>query len=272
VVRNNPSKERIMKSQELRSSILRVTVGVALTGVVAAGCGAEKPIAGSPVRVGDVPTTPVAMTGTAQVSGLVRDGAGNPVAGATIKVAEVDMAATSDAGGAYALTVPADSTLTLVTTAMGFATTFRGSMILAEGSKAAGFNVMLLTAAEVTRMNTQAATHGLVAVHLHSMNPACITAGARVSVWPPLAATIAYGRPSATGGLDEPDPALSGVEAGAHVDAWLADAIPPGNMFEIRVDQTGCTPTQAPSQGGLLLTGERRVDAQALTEIDLFLQ
>jgi hypothetical protein len=266
-----------MKSPRLPSSLFRLTVGVALAGLATAGCGAEKPIAGSPVHMGDVPVTPVGMAGKAQVSGLVRDGAGIAIGGATIKVAETETSTTSDASGAYSLMVPADSTLTFVTTAMGFATTFRASIILAEGAKATGFDVMLLSAADVARLNAlgpadQADTRGVVAVRLHSMNPACVTAGARVSVWPPLAATVAYGRPSAMGGQDEIDPTLSGVEAGARVDAWLAGAIPPGNMFQIRVDQTGCTLAEPPSQGGLLLTGGRRVDAKALTEIDLFLQ
>jgi hypothetical protein len=265
-----------MKSSRLRSSLVRLTIAVGVGVVAAAGCGGQK-VAGSPSGAGEVPKTPAVMAGQAQVSGLVRDGDGNAVVGATVRVAESESAATSDATGAYQLSVPADSTLTLVTTAAGFATTYRESIMLAEGVMASGFDVMLLPVAEVTRVNgmvpnVPADMRGLVAVRLHSLKATCVTAGARVSVWPPLAATVVYGRPSDTGGLDEVDTALSGVEAGARVDAWLAGAVPPGNMFEVRVDRPGCGAAQAPSQGGLLLTGQRRVDAQALTQIELFLE
>src|SRR5262249_25769540 len=160
----------------------------------------------------------------------------------------------------------------LVTTAMGFATTFRESMILAEGVKASGFDVTLLPTTDVARLNAlapagQAAPTGLGAVRLHSPSATCMPARPPVSVRPALAAKVVYGQPGTTGGLDEPDPALSGVVAGAHVDAWLAGAVPPGNWFQVRVDQTGCmAAAQAPSQAGVQLTGQRRVDAQALTQ------
>ena len=264
-----------MRSPRLRSSVVRVMVAVACAVLASSGCGGAKTPSSHAL---DVPTTPIVMTGHAQVSGLVRDGSGNAVSGATIAIAETDGSTTSDPTGAYTLMVPSDSTLTLVTSATGFATTFHESIILAEGVTATGFDVMLLPTADVARLNAlgpagQAATTGLVAVRLHSMNPACTTAGAHVSIWPPLAAAVLYARPSTTGGLDEPDPALSGVEAGAHVDAWLAAAVPPGNLFQVRVDQPGCAlAAQAPSQGGVLLTGQRRVDVQALTEFDLFLE
>jgi hypothetical protein len=267
-----------MNFLRLRSRVARAAIGLLLTGYWTAGCGMQHPIASSPVTTTEVPTTPVIMTGTAHVSGVVRDGDGNGVAQATILVAETDATAMTDASGAYTMTVPADSTLTLVATATGFATTFRGSVIVAEGATATDFDLTLLPSADVARMGTlvpsaPADMRGLVAVRLHSLRDSCKTAGARVEVWPPLAATVLYGRPSATGGADEVDPALSGVEAGAHVDAWLAGAVPPGNMFEIRVDQPGCALVgQAPSVGGLLMTGQRRVDATALTEIDLFLE
>jgi hypothetical protein len=267
-----------MKSQNLRSSLIRVAIGVALgCAVAASGCGDVKPTENTPIGGNNIPTTPVPMPGHAQVSGVVRDGNGQSVAGATIKVAEMDAMTTSDAAGAYSLMVPSDSTLTLITTAAGFATSFRESIVLADGAMADGLDLMLMPAAEVGRMvelgPMDATMRGLVAVHLHSMDASCLTAGAHLSVWPPKAATVVYGSPSASGGLDDVDPALSGVEAGARVDAWLAGALPPGNMFLVNVEQPGCTVVaQAPSMGGLMFTGQRRVDAAALTEIDLFLQ
>jgi hypothetical protein len=267
-----------MKSPRLRARFVRATLALLLTGLWTTGCGVQRPVASSPAGGGEVPETPAVTVGQADLSGVVRDGDGNGVAQATIRVAETDATAMTDATGAYALKVPADSTITLVATAPGYATTFRESAIVAEGAAATGFDVLLLPSADVARVNGMSPagmpdTHGLVAVHLHSLSAACNTAGAHVAVWPPLAATVLYGRPSMTGGLDDVDPSLSGVGAGSRVDAWLAGAVPPGNMFDITVDQSGCAlAAQTPSQGGLLLTGQRRVDAMAVTEIDLFLQ
>src|SRR5262249_55035056 len=105
-----------MKSPRLRSSVVRVMVAVVCAVLASSRCGGEK-TPGSHAL--ELPKPPVVMTGQAQVSGLVRDGNGNAVSGATIAVAETDASTTSDATGAYVLKVPSDSTLTLVTTAMG---------------------------------------------------------------------------------------------------------------------------------------------------------
>src|SRR6185436_20891400 len=111
---------------------------------------------------------------------------------------------------------------------------------------------------------TETATRGLMAVGLHSMAPGCMTVGAHVDVWPPNAGKVVYARPSTTGGLDEPDPTLTAVQAGGQIDFWLAGAISPGAMLTINFEQTGCAVmTQAPSLGGMTFTGQRRVDPQA---------
>jgi hypothetical protein len=269
---------RELKYTIIRSKLTSLVFGVALASLLAGACGNSKPVAGSPAEMSVVPMTPVPMPGHASVSGVVRDGAGTSVAGATIRIAETDATTMTDEAGTYTFMVPADSTLTFVTTAPGFAASFHESIVLADGATTAGFDVMLLPTADVARIDAlgaadQAATRGLMAVRLHSMNPACVTAGARVTVWPPLAATVVYSRPSGTGDVDQPDPSLTNVQSGAHVDLWLVGAIPPGNMFGINVEQAGCaTADQAPSLGGLQLTGLRHVDVQSLSEVDVFLQ
>jgi len=231
----------------------------------------------SPIDVLSIPTMPMPMPGQATLAGVVRDGDGHGIAGATIKLAETDGVATADATGAYQMMVPSDSTLTLVTSAMGFATTYRESIILATQSMASGFDLLLLPATTVSQVNAlgppnTAAARGLMAIRLHSMNPACATPGAHVAVWPPLGATVVYSRPSVTGGLDEPDSMMDGVQPGAHIDLWLTGIIVSSNLLRITVEQAGCQlMDQGPSVGGLILTGQRRVDVQALTEGDLFL-
>jgi len=252
------------------------TIGTALAFLMAAGCGQGK--GGTPTGAGTVPEMPKIIVGSATVSGIVHDGAGSPVAGATLKVAETDAATTTDPAGAYTLTVPSDSTITLATSATGFATSYRESAIFAADAKVTGLDVMLLTPTDVMRFTAlgfpaETATRGLMAVRLHSMDAGCTTAGAHVDVWPPNACKVFYAQPSATGGLDEPDMTLTAVQAGGHVDLWLAGAISPGAMLTIDFAQTGCTVmTQPPSLGGMTFTGQRRVDAQALTEAELFLQ
>jgi Carboxypeptidase regulatory-like domain len=262
----------------LSSKLLVTCLGFILSALIAAGCGTEKPLGTSPITTGALPEMPAPVLGKAIVSGRVLDADGNGVMSATVKVAETDGSTTTDATGAFMMMVPSDSTLTIATSAAGFATSFRESIMLASQAAVSGFDVMLLRTADVSRINAlgvpdQAATRGLMAIRLHSTNPTCATAGAHVTVWPPLAAKVVYGQPSTGGGLDQPDPTLGSVQTGGHIDAWLVGAIPPGNMLQIGVDQAGCTlMTQGPSVDGMIFTGQRRVDVQSLTEADLFLE
>ena len=87
--------------------------------LASAGCGSERPIIA--VEDGSIPSMPTPMPGKAMLTGVVRDGTGTAVVGATLRIAETDATATSDATGAYALDIPADSTVTLVASADGFA-------------------------------------------------------------------------------------------------------------------------------------------------------
>jgi Carboxypeptidase regulatory-like domain len=241
------------------------------------GCGVAKSPDVQNVHSSSLPPMPTPMPGEASVSGKVLDADGTAVSGATIKVAETDRTATSDATGVYQMMVPSDSTVTLVTSAPGFAPTFRESVLIASQAMVTGFDVLVLPLATIARMNAlgapdQTATRGLVAVRLHSLNDACLTAGAHVSVWPPKAATVIYSSPNPSGGLDEADPSLDSVQAGGHVDLWLSAAFPPGNMLLITVEQAGCQLlTPSPSMAGVIFPGSRRIDVQSLTQADLFL-
>jgi hypothetical protein len=165
-----------------------------------------------------------------------------------------------------------------VTSAPGFARTYHESVILSSMAAITGFDVHLLAADQVTTMNAmgapdQTATRGAMALRLHSMRGTCLTAGAHISVWPPLAGTIVYARAGVAGAVDAPDPSLDAVQPDVAVAAWLVGTVPPGNMLTITVDQGGCQiMNPAPSLNGLMFPGQRRVDAQTVTEADLFLQ
>ena len=221
---------------------------------------------------------PMPVVGEALLSGHVGSSDGTPVAGATILVAETDKKATADDTGAYQIMVPADSTVTLMASAAGWAATFRESVMLASQATISNFDFMMLTPEKVTTIGALGApgkesTRGLIAIRLHSLAPGCVTAGAQITVWPPLAATVVYSRPASTsGGMDEPDMAMTGVQAGTTIQAWLAGTMPPGSGLVIDVSQVGCQRMQpSPSLQGMVFSGQRRVAIQALTEADLFL-
>jgi hypothetical protein len=243
--------------------------------VVSIGCD-DKNTGTLPVT-GNVPARPTPAVGQAMVSGTVVGDDGQPVAGATVKVAEIDGMAMTDSAGVYQLIVPSDSTITMVAAAPGFASTFRESVLVAANASVTGFDFVLVSPAALMTYNTmgapgQESTRGVMAVRVHSMDPACDVAGATVSVWPPLAAKVVYSQPAAAGALDQPDPALTGVAAGTGVQFWLAGVMPPANLLRIQVQQPGCQPVaSSPSLDGLLYPGERHVVAGALTEADLFL-
>jgi Carboxypeptidase regulatory-like domain len=230
---------------------------------------------------------PSLISGQASLTGRVLDSSGHGVSGATITIAETEDVATSDVDGVYRLTPISDSTLTLVTRAPGFAPTFRESVILAANATVDGFDVLLLPADELTAINTmgapgQEATRGVMAVRLRSMDARCVLDGARVTVWPPMAAKVVYSRPGVAGTPEQPappeqpdvpDPTLQAVQPGAQIDLWLAAAMPPGNMLILGVEQEGCRlMTPAPSMAGLTMPGLRAVAAQSLTQAELFLE
>lgn len=222
------------------------------------------------------PAMPKADPLQAMLSGHVRDAHGQGIAGARVSIAETDASATTDAAGAYLLDVPADSTVTVLAAAAGFARTYRESVMVAAGVAVPDFDVMLLSPDALTSMNAlgggaAATSLGVMALRLHSLSADCVTAGARVAVWPPKAATVVYSRRGADG-VDQPDPAADSVQDGVAIHAWLAGAVPPGNMLQLTVEQPGCqVMPQSPSIGGLIFPGLRRAEAQALTEADLFL-
>jgi len=269
-----------MAAKHASGNVARTAVA-ALVAVGAAfghgGCGEQKTLGQLNVDPDTIPVMPTPIVGQASLSGRVIDGNGQPVPGATVTFAETGASATTDAGGAYAVVVPSDSTLTLFASAVGLATTSRESVVLAARSAVTGFDVTLLAPADVASMSglggaDPMGTHGLVAVRLHSMDPRCAPEGGHLAVWPPAAASVIYSRPSVTGGLDAPDPTVDGVQPGAQVAVWLAAAVPPGNMLTISFQGAGCAlMAQVPSQNGLLYPGLRHVMSKALTTADLFL-
>ena len=137
---------------------------------------------------------------------------------------------------------------------------------------------MLLDPDRVTAVSAlaapgQEAKRGLMAVRLHTLDPACTPAGAVVTIWPAGVATVLYAAPGAPGSMTAPDPALTNVQPGADVALWLAGAFPPANDLTFTVERAGCRLAAAsPSFDGLTYPGQRHVAPGAVTLADLFLE
>ncbi|MEP6653548.1 MAG: carboxypeptidase-like regulatory domain-containing protein, partial [Myxococcales bacterium] len=112
----------------------RIPLALSLTALCAlGGCGDSKAqVSVHPVAGTGLPGMPTPLVGKGTLSGKVSDAAGNPVVGATVKIAETDGKAITAADGTYQMTVPSDSTLTLVTVATGFANSARESIVVAN--------------------------------------------------------------------------------------------------------------------------------------------
>lgn len=264
-----------------RGTRWRATLVATCAAIVSGLACSNENVSTLPVSVADpLPAMPAPRLGSATLAGHVRDADGAPVAGATVQVTETDGRTTTDAAGAYRFDVPSDSTVTLAVRAPNMALTFTESMVLASGATVNGVDFALLAPDRVTATNAlaapgQEATRGLMAVRLHSLDPACSVAGAVVSVWPSRAATVVYAAAGATAAMPAPDPALTSVQDGAdsHVAAWLAGTMPPGNDLKLEVEREGCRLAAAsPSLDGLTYSGQRHVAAGAVTLADLFLE
>jgi hypothetical protein len=262
--------------QSLNSSLMRRVV-MAACGLVLANCQSNTAVPTTHVVDGSVPMMPMPMSGQATLGGHVLDSGGNPIAGATVIIAETDGSAVADAAGAYSMSVPSDSTLTVKATAPTFAPSYRGSIMLAAQTAIGDFDVTMLTPAEVSSANalvtsvTQPATRGLVALRLHTMSTSCTLTGAHLAVSPSGSATVVYARPSTAGGLDQPDTTADGVQDGATIGAWLLDAFPPATYAQISIAQPGCVlMAGSPSMNGMMFTGGWRAEAAAFTEADLY--
>jgi len=92
-----------------RTTLAALVATLASLGV--AGCGEQKPpLDQLNIDPTTIPVMPTPLAGQASLSGRVLDQNGQPVPGATVTFAETGTATTTDTGGAYAITVPSDST------------------------------------------------------------------------------------------------------------------------------------------------------------------
>ena len=219
------------------------------------------------------------MPASASLSGRVHRADGSPVAGASVLIAETDGSVSTGDDGTYSVSVPSESTVTLVASAPGMAPTYRQPVQLTAQASGMGLDILMLSTDEVATLaalspTNRATTGGVIATRLHALVPSCAPAGATIAVRPPQAAQVVYGHSAVADAVSSPDPALTSVQVGdGDVAGWLVGAVPPGSEIDIAVARDGCrVAVPAPSLGGLTYESGMRVDALALTEMDLFLE
>jgi hypothetical protein len=219
------------------------------------------------------PSVPHLEPGQAMVAGRVSTMDDQPVAGALITALEAGAQATTDGEGLWAFPVPGDSTVTLRVTADGLAPTLSDTMIIPSGGTGAGIDLLMVPPARIDQLNAlggrPSTAAGVVAVQVVSMSGACPASGGHVVVAPAELGRVVY-----TSGDDAiPDAALTEMQEGPAVPAWIAAAVPSGFYVRLGFQKSGCTPMAAPFQvGGRMYTGHGPIQAGALTQAVLFVE
>jgi hypothetical protein len=244
----------------------------ALTGAACGGDGSDK----LDDRV--IPVLPVLNPGQAVLSGKVVDSAGQGVANATIAIAETGLKGMTGPDGAYSLMVPSDSTLSLQVSATGYGRTLVESVMVASMQTSTGFDVLLLTREKIDSINVMARPgsmggYGAVALTIRSASGNCTAEGAKISMSPSSLGTVYYAKKVAGQPVTDPDPALTAVERTDGVAAWLGGVTPSGFAYFVNVSKTGCPQAAYPvAFGGRTHEGLKKVEADGLTQLTLFLQ
>src|ERR1041384_1769145 len=133
------------------------------------------------------PDTPTVGRDRGAVTGQVLDAQGAPVAGATVMVRTSGEHATADSNGAFALDVPANTTLTLSATAPNMAPTLLQQFLVSPGASAV-VELPMLTGDHFKSLVGMGANTmgGVVAVALRSMSGNGSLAGASGELTPSL--------------------------------------------------------------------------------------
>jgi hypothetical protein len=209
-------------------------------------------------------------TERATVTGRVVDVNGASVAGAAVVVRLTGEHATSDASGAFSLDVPADTTLTIATSATGMAPTLLAQFLVSPGGSTS-VQIPLLTADHLKNliaMGSNMMMGGAIAVSLRSVSGATPSAtGATIELTPSNLGTVLYAPTSA--GFADPDPKMTAFMPGTDPAAWALGVQPHVSIMKLTLH--GATQVQAPIQlDDVEWPGTFTVDAGALTLVTLF--
>jgi hypothetical protein len=215
------------------------------------------------------PETPAADTDRATLTGRVIDADGVAVTGATVSVRATGEHATVDGSGAFVLDVPANTTLTIATTAPGMATTLLPQLLLSPAGSAQ-VTISLIASARLAALTALGPypMGGAVAITVRSASGAPIAArGATIGLTPNNLGGIFYAPEGP--GMPDPDPSLTAMALGRDCFAWALGVQPHVSVMDLTLH--GTAQLEAPySIDDVTWPGTFTVDAGALTLITLF--
>jgi hypothetical protein len=223
------------------------------------------------------PTVPALAPGMAMISGHVLTADQQPVAGATVAMATVSLTlgkevATTDADGAFTLTVPGATTVTLRADATGFTRALGNSVIVAAGTATTGFELVMVPTTSMDSLSAmvggaRVADFGALAVDIVSKSGACDPAGGTITIEPAGFGKVFYGKPD--DGM--PDQALTAIQPGAMTAAWILGVLPPGVYYRLKFSNPGCTPTAMPVEwAGRNYNGNVQIESKAVSRALIF--
>lgn len=218
--------------------------------------------------VGTFPETPTTGTDQATVTGRVVDVAGVPLAGATVALRSIDTHATTDAAGAFSLTVPANTTLTLSATAPGMATTLVQQFLMSPSAHTA-FDISVFTSDHVKNLAAMGtnAMGGVIAIAVKSLSGAPVSPGATLELTPDNLGRVMYA--PAGNGMADPDPTMMTLVPGSTPIAWALGVQPHVTIMKLSLH--GVTQAGPPyAIDDVVWPGTFTVDAGSLTLLTLF--
>ena len=207
-------------------------------------------------------------TDRATISGRVVDDTGAALAGATILVRASGERTVSDDDGAFLLDVPANTTLTVATTAAGKAPTLLPQFMLAPDGNAS-FTIPLVGGARLASLVALGPNPmgGAVAINVKSVAGAHGTGDTTIELTPSNFGRVLYAPES--DGMPDPDPALTAIGPGDDCLAWALGVQPHVSIMELSL--RGTAQLQPPySIDDVVYPGTFTVDAGALTLVTLF--
>ena len=215
------------------------------------------------------PETPPAGSERATVGGRVVDADGVAVPGATIAVRATGEHATADAGGAFTLDVPANTTLTIATTSPGMAPTLMPQLLVSPGTTAQ-ITIPLVTTARLASLSTLGPypMGGVVAITVQSASRAPAAPGSSTIELTPNNLGRVFYAPEAPG-MPDPDPSLTSMGPGSDCIAWALGVQPHVSIMSFTLH--GSSQLEPPfAIDDITWPGTFTVDAGALTLVTLF--
>jgi hypothetical protein len=240
----------------------------------AIGCGVEEP----PPSLTPPPSMPTLNPGTATLRGRVLKAAdGLPIAGATISVldmpaGETPRTTTSSPSGAWELTVPGSTSITVRADATDFASSFPNSISVTKGMSSAELDILMVPATQIDQLSAmmggaRVAEYGVAAIEVRSLTGACDPTGGKVTIEPSEFGKVVYSKPNTA----TPDTTLGTIQNGARPAAWLLGVLPPGVYYQLKFVKAGCAQKAWPvDYKGRSYSGRLPIASKALSHGVLF--